>query len=97
MEIALVEEYTFLTKVCDLLKEVEATENEAMEAAAQAAYESICRGGLLHVFATGHSHMIAEELFFRAGGLVPVNPILDPSLTLEAGAIGSMKNERKTF
>ena len=91
----LVEEYAFLTKVCDMLKEVESAENEAMEAAAQAAYEAIRAGGLLHVFATGHSHMIADELFFRAGGLVPVNPILEPSLTLDAGAIGSMRNERK--
>ncbi len=90
------QEYSFLAKLNALLQEVERLENEAMEAAAKAAYESILRGGLLHVFASGHSHMIAEEMFFRAGGLVPVNPILDYSLMTGEGAIQSMFNERKS-
>ena len=92
----LVEEYSFLPKLYALLQEVENVENDAMDAAAQAAYESIQKGGLLHVFASGHSHMIAEEMFFRAGGLVVVNPILDYSLMTQEGAIQSMINERKT-
>ncbi len=90
-----VDEYSFLTKLCGLLTQIEETENEAMEKAARAAYQSIQAGGLLHVFASGHSHMIAEELFFRAGGLVPVNPILAPPLLVQEGAIQSMLNERK--
>ena len=32
--------------------------------------------GLLYVFGCGHSHMLAEELFYRAGGLAPVYPFL---------------------
>lgn len=92
----LVEEYSFLPKLNALLQEIENSENEAMEAAARAAYESIRQGGLLHVFATGHSHMLADEMFFRAGGLVPVNPILDYSLMVQEGAIQSMYNERKS-
>jgi uncharacterized phosphosugar-binding protein len=95
MDIKLVNEYSFLPKLCALLQEVETQENDNMEAAADAAYCSISNGGLLHVFATGHSHMIADELFFRAGGLVPINPILDSSLLPQEGAIQSMYNERK--
>ena len=37
-------------------------------------------GGLLHVFGCGHSQMYAMEVFYRAGGLVPVNAILTPCL-----------------
>ncbi|MDF2484670.1 MAG: hypothetical protein K0R46_838 [Herbinix sp.] len=92
----LVDEYSFLPKLCIMLQEIEARENTAMELAARAAYESIRSGGLLHVFATGHSHMIAEEMFFRAGGLVPVNPILNSSLMTQEGALQSMYNERKS-
>jgi uncharacterized phosphosugar-binding protein len=95
MDKELVEEYSFLPKLSALLQDVEMLENDAMEAAAKAAYDSILRGGLLHVFATGHSLMIVEEMFFRAGGLVPVNPILDHSLMVQEGAIQSMNNERK--
>ncbi len=31
--------------------------------------DSIAADGILHVFGTGHSHLMAEELFYRAGGL----------------------------
>jgi len=65
-----------------------------MDAAARAAYASIDGGGLLHVFSTGHSHMIVEEMFYRSGGLVPVNPILSDELMLHTGAITSTHMER---
>lgn len=41
---------------------------------------------VLHVFGSGHSHVLAEEISRRAGGLVCVNPILDTNYTLLAGA-----------
>ena len=41
---------------------------------------------MIHVFGCGHSHLMAEEAFWRAGGLVPVHPILDPNLTLLGSA-----------
>ena len=37
--------------------------------------EIIEGGGILYVFGAGHSSMLAEEAFHRAGGLVPVYPI----------------------
>ena len=40
---------------------------------------------MIHVFGCGHSHLMAEEAFWRAGGLVTVHPILDPNLTLLGG------------
>jgi uncharacterized phosphosugar-binding protein len=40
---------------------------------------------MIHVFGCGHSHLMAEEAFWRSGGLVPVHPILDPNLTLLGG------------
>ena len=38
----------------------------------------IARGDVVHVFGSGHSHMIAEEAFHRAGGLMAVDAMLDP-------------------
>ena len=46
------------------------------------------------MFATGHSHMLAEELFYRAGGLVTIDPVLRPFLMQHEGAISSTKFER---
>jgi uncharacterized phosphosugar-binding protein len=56
--------------------------------------KSIAAGGILHVFGTGHGHMLAEELFYRAGGLVPVNAILDSTLMLHESALSSSSAER---
>ncbi|HRK02453.1 MAG TPA: SIS domain-containing protein [Oligoflexia bacterium] len=42
---------------------------------------SIDNGGLLYVFGSGHSAILVEEVFHRAGGLVPVYPILTTVLT----------------
>lgn len=42
---------------------------------------TIRQGALLHIFGSGHSHMAAEEIFHRAGGLCGINAILDPALS----------------
>ena len=84
----------YLNKICDMLAKIEQDEGAQIDAAALAAYTSIRNGGLLHVFSTGHSHMIVEEMFYRSGGLVPVNPILSEDLMLHTGAITSTQLER---
>ena len=40
--------------------------------------------------------MIVEEMFYRSGGLVPINPILSEELMLHTGAITSTQMERRT-
>jgi uncharacterized phosphosugar-binding protein len=38
--------------------------------------------------------MLAEEVFYRAGGLVPVNAMLDETVVLSGGALRSTETER---
>ena len=45
---------------------------------------------------TGHSHILAEELFYRAGGLAAINPILVDRLMLHLSAADSTRLERLT-
>lgn len=40
---------------------------------------SLAAGGVLHVFGSGHSEVIAREIIGRAGGLVGVSGIIDPT------------------
>lgn len=61
------------------------TQEPQIEKAAEWIKASIEADGVLHIFGSGHSHMIAEELFYRAGGLAPVNAILDVNLTMHGG------------
>ena len=56
--------------------------------------DSLASGGTVHVFGSGHSHMLAEELFYRAGGLVRVKPILFDGLMLHPSAVLSTSLER---
>ena len=52
--------------------------------------ETIARDGRIFVFGTGHSHLLAEEAFYRAGGLAPVVPVFSSTLMLhENAALGS--------
>ncbi len=41
--------------------------------------ENIARGGVIHVFGSGHSEVVAREIIGRAGGLVCVTAIPDPT------------------
>lgn len=66
----------------------------AIHTAAGWVAETVSQGGLLFITGSGHSHMLAEEIFYRAGGLVAVNPILDPALMLHEAAVRSSALER---
>ena len=50
----------------------------------------------IFLFGTGHSHMLAEEIFYRAGGLVKVRPVLEEPLMLHDSAYKSTQIERLT-
>tara|TARA_B100001248_G_scaffold262707_1_gene261267 strand:- start:12384 stop:13124 length:741 start_codon:yes stop_codon:yes gene_type:complete len=65
-----------------------------LEKIATSIYRSLNNGGVLHVFGSGHSHTLAEELFHRAGGLVPVNAILEDYLMPHKGPSRVSKLER---
>lgn len=65
-----------------------------LSAAADALVEALAGGHSVHAFGTGHSHMLAEELFYRAGGLVRVSPILFEGLMLHSSARLSTSLER---
>lgn len=52
----------FSMRVTELLTKVDQTQRENMNKASSLIYESMKKDGLLHIFCTGHSHMIAEEL-----------------------------------
>jgi uncharacterized phosphosugar-binding protein len=57
------------------------TEGPQIEAVAKVMANCIATGGVVHVFGSGHSHMMAEEVFHRAGGLFAFNAMLDINLT----------------
>ena len=84
----------YLKNIYRLLEKLENTQEAVIDQVAQACADCIANGGLLYFFGTGHSHMICEEPFYRAGGLACVYPILETDLMLHEGASKSSSYER---
>lgn len=61
-------------------------EKDAIEEAAHLCAEAIMNDRVIHAFGCGHSQMFGMEIFYRAGGLVPVNAIIHPHLSLSPKA-----------
>jgi uncharacterized phosphosugar-binding protein len=78
----------------ELLARLSTTEWSRITEAADLLADAIASGHVVHAFGSGHSHMLAEELFYRAGGLVRVRPMLFEGLMLHASAPLSTSLER---
>lgn len=84
----------YLNKINEIMGKAADTQAAAIEESARLIADAIAGGGLLHVFGCGHSQMYAMEVFYRAGGLVPVNAIIPPVLALSPKAFLSTFGER---
>jgi len=84
----------YLAEASRLVDRLAEDEWESLARAAELVADALAGGGDVHAFGTGHSHMLAEELYYRAGGLVRVKPILFEGLMLHAGAELSTALER---
>ena len=69
-----------------VMKQAEEQNREMIEALSARFAETIMQDRIIHVFGTGHSHMIGVELFARAGGLGNINALLDPDTIPSFGA-----------
>lgn len=84
----------YLSNLVDRLAALKDSLAEPIKRAEDAIMETARRDGLVYVFGTGHSHMLAEEAHFRAGGLAFTVPILAAPTMLHEGAVASTAYER---
>ena len=84
----------YLENIIHLLNKLENTQDNIIDQVADICAECIYNDGMLYFFGTGHSHMICEEPFYRAGGLACIYPILETDLMLHEGASKSSSYER---
>jgi uncharacterized phosphosugar-binding protein len=82
--------------ITETMNQIVAHEPNAIGSAAQLCADTIARGGVIHVFGTGHSSHQAADTFYRAGGLACVDAILEPLLSVDAGALVSTWTERQS-
>ena len=86
----------YIAEVKRLVNEVGEKQADAIEKSASLIADALCREGYVFTFGTGHSHLLAEEIFYRAGGLARVCPIFEDSLMLHRSASLSSQLERAT-
>jgi len=87
---------SFLEICKEFLGKIEEGQAENFKKAGQLIGDVIMRGGIVHAIGTGgHTCIAAYDMFYRAGGLVPINYIIPiGALYGAAGATHGMRIER---
>ena len=84
----------YLLSAQELMGRVAITQQESVAACVDLFADALTSGKMIHTFGTGHSHLLAEEIFYRAGGLAAIYPILDERLMLHKEVVKGSQNER---
>lgn len=89
-----IEEYNQF--VTDTLNQVFEENKEQIEKAAHLLFETEKNHHKIYTFGTGHSHMVGQDLYARAGGYAKIYPIVETELTLLTHPMKSTYIERTT-
>ena len=79
----------YLEQAHAILQRIQDTQMDAIEAAADICARSIGNEGLVHLFASGHSRILIEEIFPRHGSFPGFHPMVELSLTFHNLVVGS--------
>ena len=73
---------TYFEKAIEILERLAESEKENISAAAGLLVEAIASGRSIFSFGASHSFMLTEELVYRTGGLMVINPIFPHGMNL---------------
>lgn len=71
----------YLSSVIEIFNRIENTQSENIKKAADLMADCTKKGGIIHAFGAGHSHLVAEDVFWRGGTLANIHAILEPGIT----------------
>jgi uncharacterized phosphosugar-binding protein len=87
---------TYIQKCREIADKVEA-QQENIRMAAQWFAKSILAGRVVHVFGSGHSRIMTEEMWPRYGSYPGFNPIVELSLTYHNNVVGANGQRQAMF
>jgi uncharacterized phosphosugar-binding protein len=87
---------TYLDKCAEILGKINAQQNKIKQAAQMFA-ETILAGRVVHLFASGHSRVLVEEMWPRYGSFPGFNPIVELSLTFHNLVVGANGQRQAMF
>ena len=84
----------YLLSAQKLLGQVAISQQNSVTECVNLFADALANEKIIHTFGTGHSHLLAEEIFYRAGGLAAIYPILDERLMLHKEVVKGSQTER---
>ncbi|MDA8204432.1 MAG: SIS domain-containing protein, partial [Thermaerobacter sp.] len=72
----------YFQKIDELLNEVYTTQKAAMEEAATMIAQATTSGHSLFAFGCSHSSLLIQDIYYRAGTFMLVNPLFGPGMSL---------------
>jgi len=73
----------------DRVRDAVLAQQPKLEEVARLYADAILAGGLIHVYANGHSRIAVEEMVVRMGALTGFHPLLTPGLATFDGVVGT--------
>src|SRR6266498_5798079 len=88
--------HEYLQKAEQIIQKIRA-QKKAIEQTAALFAETILAGRMVHVFGTGHSRVMVEEMWPRYGSFPGFNPIVELSLTYHNNVVGANGQRQAMF
>jgi uncharacterized phosphosugar-binding protein len=73
----------YFDAIREILTNIQVTQKKSMEQAALLLSGTILKGGTIYITGCSHSSIFAQEAFYRAGGLMLINPVFLPGMNLD--------------
>lgn len=74
--------FKYLEHIGEIFERIRDTQWPAIDLASKKLAKAIAEGHAIYVFGASHAGILAQEMFYRTGGLAVVNPILPAELML---------------
>ena len=87
---------TYLQKCSDIIEKVRAQQEQIRQVARWFA-DTILSGRMVHLFGSGHSRIMVEEMWPRYGSFPGFNPIVELSLTYHNNVVGANGQRQAMF
>ncbi len=89
------QDFGYYAKIIENLEMVNQNEESNLDAAAALMADAISADRLIHVYGGGgHTTLPVGEMFFRAGGLANIDPVMEPALSVFNQALKYLELER---
>lgn len=79
--------FDYIDRVLELIKTIQTEEKKNMEACVELLTKAIFDKKSIYSFGASHAGILSEEMYYRAGGLMMINPIFGREIMLDTAPI----------